>query len=258
MSTILERIVETKKEEVAALKQQGLPQFGPVDAPRGFARALLARQEQGHLAIIAEAKKASPSKGLIAPDFDPVGMARHYQENGASAVSVLTDHSFFQGALDYLVQVRAAVRIPVIRKDFIIAPIQIAEAHQAGADAVLLIAAILSPAQLQEFRVQAEELGMDALVEVHNEAELESALASGAKLVGVNNRNLHDFTVDLQTTFRLKALIPDTLPLVSESGISSAEELRRLKRAGITAALIGESLMRSGQGGSLLSELAQV
>lgn len=258
MSTILERIVETKKEEVALLKRKGLPQFGPVDAPRGFLQALITRRGQGHLAIIAETKKASPSKGLIAPDFDPVGMARHYQANGASAVSVLTDRSFFQGALDYLVQVRAAVTVPVIRKDFIIAPLQIAEAHQAGADAVLLIAAILSPAQLQEFRVQTEELGMDALVEVHNEAELESALTSGAKLVGVNNRNLHDFSVDLQSTFRLKALVPDTLPLVSESGISSAEELRRLKEAGITAALIGESLMRSGRGGSLLAELAQV
>ena len=257
MPTILDTIVAHKREEVAALKKRGLPEPRPVDPPRGFIRGLTGGKKS-NVAIIAEAKKASPSKGLIAPDFDPAGMARHYEAGGASAVSVLTDRRFFQGELDFLVQVRAAVQLPVIRKDFLIAPIQIEEAHLAGADAILLIAAILAPAQLREFREQAKELGMDALVEVHDEAELETALASGAELVGVNNRNLHDFTVDLNTTFRLKALVPEGVPLVSESGIATSEDIRRLKKAGVAAALVGESLMRAGREGTLLQEFAAV
>ena len=257
MPTILDAIVAHKREEVAALKKRGLPEPRPADPPRGFIRGLTALKKS-NVAIIAEAKKASPSKGLIAPNFDPAGMARHYEAGGASAVSVLTDRRFFQGELDFLVQVRAAVQLPVIRKDFLIDPIQIEEAHIAGADAILLIAAILAPAQLREFREQARELGMDALVEVHDEAELETALASGAELVGVNNRNLHDFTVDLNTTFRLKRLVPAGIPLVSESGIATSEDIRRLKEAGVAAALIGESLMRAGRNGTLLRELAAV
>ena len=256
MASILDRIVARKREEVAALKRRGLPPEREKDGPRGFIRALVARRAGGQVAIVAEAKKASPSRGLIAPDFDPVAIARHYQAAGAAAVSVLTERHFFQGGLDDLVQVRAAVQVPVLRKDYIIDALQIEEAAAAGADAVLLIAAILSPGQLRAFREQAAAYGMDALVEVHDEAELESALTSGAQLVGVNNRNLHDFTVDLARSFRLKALVPDSVPLVSESGITSVHELLRLKEAGITAALIGESLMRSGKSGPLLAELA--
>lgn len=257
MPTILDTIVAHKREEVAALKRRGLPEPRPVDPPRGFIRGLTAGKKSA-VAIIAEAKKASPSKGLIAPNFDPAGMARHYEAGGASAVSVLTDRRFFQGELDFLVQVRAAVQLPVIRKDFVIDPIQIEEAHIAGADAILLITAILAPAQLREFREQAKELGMDALVEVHDEAELETALTSGAELVGVNNRDLRDFTVDLNTTFRLKRLVPAGLPLVSESGIMTSEDILRLKEAGVAAALIGESLMRAGREGTLLQEFAAV
>ena len=257
MPTILDTIVAHKRGEVAALKKRGLPEPHPVDPPRGFIRGLTALKKS-NVAIIAEAKKASPSKGLIAPDFDPAAIARHYEAGGASAVSVLTDRRFFQGDLDFLVQARAAVRLPVIRKDFLIDPIQLDEAQIIGADAVLLIAAILEPAQLRDFREQAKSLGMDALVEVHDEAELEIALASGAELVGVNNRNLHDFTVDLNATFRLKALVPDGVPLVSESGIATKDDIRRLKEAGVAAALIGESLMRAGSAGTLLKEFAAV
>lgn len=254
-STILDTIVAKKFEEVAQLRRQGLPAQTEVDAPRGFMRALIAKPG---VAIIAEAKKASPSKGLIEPNFDPVRVAENYERNGAAAISVLTDRHFFQGELDFLVRIRKHVGLPVLRKDFIIDPLQIEEAHRAGADAILLIVAILSPTQLRDFRLQAEALGMDALVEVHDEAELEHALASEARLIGINNRNLHDFSVDLSTTFRLKALIPAGVPVVSESGIATIEDMRRLKEAGIDAALIGESLMRAGSKGTLLQEFTAV
>ncbi len=255
MATILDTIVAKKHEEVAELRRRGLPAPAAVDAPRGFIRALTAKPG---VAIIAEAKKASPSKGLIEPDFDPVQVAKSYEGNGAAAISVLTDRHFFQGELDFLIRIRREVGLPVLRKDFIIDPLQIEEARLAGADAVLLIAAILSPAQLHDFREQAESFGMDALVEVHGEAELGQALVSGARLIGINNRNLHDFTVDLGTSFRLKALVPEGIPVVSESGISTVEDILRLKEAGIDAALIGESLMRSGRSGTLLQEFASV
>lgn len=255
MATILDTIVAKKHEEVAELRRQGPPAPTAVDAPRGFMRALTAKPG---VAIIAEAKKASPSKGLIEPNFDPVQVAKHYKENGAAAISVLTDRHFFQGELDFLIRIRKEVDLPVLRKDFIIDPLQIEEAHRAGADAILLIAAILSPAQLQGFREQAEGLGMDALVEVHDEAELGQALVSGARLIGINNRNLHDFTVDLDTSFRLKALVPEGIPVVSESGITKLEDILRLKKANIDAALIGESLMRSGSSGTLLQEFTSV
>lgn len=254
-NTILDTIVAKKHEEIAQLRRQGLPTKKEVDPPRGFIRAL---QSKSGVAIIAEAKKASPSKGLIEPNFDPVQVAENYERNGAAAISVLTDRHFFQGELDFLSRIRAHVALPVLRKDFIIDPLQIEEAHVAGADAILLIAAILSPALLRDFRLQAESMGMDVLVEVHNEAELEQALSSEARLIGINNRNLHDFSVDLGTTFRLKALMPAGIPVVSESGIATMEDMRRLKEAGIDAALIGESLMRAGSKGTLLQEFAAV
>ncbi|WLE96282.1 MAG: indole-3-glycerol phosphate synthase TrpC [Candidatus Electrothrix communis] len=251
-SMILDTIVARKKEEVAALKQQGirpLESEAPLDPPRGFMQALL---DAPGVAIIAEAKKASPSKGVIEPNFDPQKIARNYKQGGAHAMSVLTDRDFFQGSIDYIPLVRNTVDLPVLRKEFIIDPLQIEEAAAFGSDAILLIAAILETAQLREFRLQAEEAGMDVLVEVHNEAELEKTLAAESRLIGINNRNLNDFNVDLETTFRLQREIPTDIPIVSESGISSRSEMLRLQEAGITAALIGESLMRSNEQGKTL------
>jgi len=253
---ILDTIVARKYEEVAALKERGLPQLEqPVEAPRGFIRALTTAPG---VAIIAEAKKASPSKGVIQPDFDPVRIARNYRLGGAHCLSVLTDVDFFQGSLDYIPLVREAVNLPVLRKDFIIDPLQIEEASAVGADAVLLIAAILDVEQLRDFRLLAESLGMDALVEVHDERELDAALAAESRLIGVNNRNLNDFTVSLETTFRLLKKIPKTTPVVSESGIASVSDMLRLKAAGVKAALIGESLMRAGKQDQLLREFLAI
>ncbi len=253
---ILDTIVARKHEEVAALKERGLPQLEqPVEPPRGFIRALTAAPG---VAIIAEAKKASPSKGVIQPDFDPVRIARNYKQGGAHCLSVLTDVDFFQGALAYIPLVREAVNLPVLRKDFIIDPLQIEEARAVGADAILLIAAILDVEQLRDFRLLAESLGMDALVEVHDERELDAALAAGSRLIGVNNRNLNDFTVSLETTFRLLQKIPKTTPVVSESGIASVSDMLRLKAAGVKAALIGESLMRAGKQDQLLREFLAI
>lgn len=254
---ILDTIVARKHEEVAELRRAGIQlphefRNRPIDRPRGFIQALL---DYPGVSIIAELKKASPSKGLISRDFDPVRIACNYEQQGAQAVSVLTDVDFFQGSLSYLLQVREAIRLPVIRKDFIIDPLQIDEAKTYGADAILLIAAILDEGQLREYRQQAEQHGMDVLVEVHDEAELETALRAGSRLIGVNNRNLRDFTVDLSTTLRLKKLLPPEVPLVSESGLSCREDIDQLARAGVTAALIGESLMRAGSTGTLLQEL---
>jgi indole-3-glycerol phosphate synthase len=249
---ILDTIVARKKEEVAQLRQRGIKRYeGEIDPPRGFTRALL---DHGPVAIIAEAKKASPSKGVIQPDFDPVSIARNYKEGGAQAMSVLTDVDFFQGSIDYIPLVRNAVDLPVLRKEFIIDPIQIEEAAAYGADAVLLIAAILETGQMRDFRIQAEEYGMDVLVEVHDEEELDRALAADSPLIGINNRNLSTFKVDLETTFFLQERIPRHVPVVSESGISSVDEIQRLRQAGITAALIGESLMRSGRQGETLRQ----
>ena len=254
---ILDTIVAKKKEEVSLLKARGIhlpPAFlhKPIDPPRGFRQALLDYPE---VAIIAEVKKASPSKGVIRPDFDPVAIARGYEENGAQAVSVLTDEQFFQGSLLYLLQVREAVKLPVLRKEFIIDPLQIEEAHVHGADAILLMASILDVGQLRDFQACAQGYGMDCLVEVHDERELEVVLATGADLIGVNNRNLKDFSMDIETTFRLKKLIPADIPVVGESGLKTREDLRRLQEEGITAALIGETLMRGSAGGNTLQGL---
>lgn len=249
---ILDTIVARKREEVAALKKTGLkPLDREIDPPRGFYDALV---DFSGVAIIAEAKKASPSKGVIQPDFDPVRIAKRYKAGGAQAMSVLTDVDFFQGSIDYIPQVRDAVDLPVLRKEFIIDPLQIEEAIAYGADAILLIAAILDVAQMRDFRQLAEELGMDVLVEVHDESEAESALEAGSRLIGINNRNLNDFTVDLNTTLRLQRLIPGEIPVVSESGIATKEDMAKLREAGVAAALIGESLMRSMDQGELLKE----
>lgn len=250
---ILDTIVARKKEEVGELRRSGLIAPDCEVAPRrGFQRALT---ESADLAIIAEAKKASPSQGVIRPDFDPAAIAASYKEGGARAMSVLTDRDFFQGDLSYIPLVRNTVDLPVLRKDFIIDEIQIDEAGLYGADAILLIAAILDQAQMAEYLAKAIELGMDVLVEVHDEAELEQALAAGSRLIGVNNRDLRDFSVDLGTTFRLKQRLPAGIPLVSESGIRDRNDIQRLRDEGVSAALIGESLMRAPDPGAALRAL---
>ncbi len=252
---ILDTIVARKKEEVARLLRDGIVEPGQeVPSPRGFAAALLV---DGPAAVIAEAKKASPSKGVIRADFDPRVIARNYRDGGASAMSVLTDETFFQGSLAYIPMVRAEVALPVLRKDFIIHEAQIREAALWGADAILLIAAILDRSQMVDFLQQAAELGLDVLTEVHDEAELEKSLAAGARLIGINNRNLRDFTVDLETTFRLQRQIPVDIPVVSESGIRSGDDMARLAAAGITAVLIGETLMRADDQAAALRQLRQ-
>lgn len=254
---ILDTIVEEKKKEVADLKRLGvkLPeQFHAekVDPPRGFIDALVRSSD---VSIIAEVKKASPSKGVICKDFNPVEIAESYQRNGARAISVLTDKQFFQGSLLYMMEVRDAVVLPILRKDFIIDELQIKEAAEHGADAILLIAAILDFSQLKEYRHCAEEHGMDVLVEVHDERETELAVESGSRLIGINNRNLKDFSMDLGTTFRLKKIIPGEIPVVSESGLESQDDIARLAEAGVAAALIGESLMRAGTDSVFLQKL---
>ncbi len=241
---ILDTIVERKRQEVKTLLSRGIgrPAEG-MDPPRGFMEALTSVPE---VAIIAEAKKASPSKGVICPDFDPVRIARDYEAAGAQAVSVLTDEDFFQGSLEYIPLVRRAVGLPVLRKDFIIHEIQIKQAEAYGADAILLIAAILDQVQIRDYLAMAHELEMDVLVEVHDEAEVAMAVTAGSRLIGINNRNLKDFSVDLETTFRLQRLIPAGIPVVSESGIRDYQDMRRLAEHGVRAALIGETLMRAG------------
>jgi len=257
MAHILDVIVAKKKEEVALLRNHGvhIPEAfaeKEIQSPRGFRKALI--DYQG-VAIIAEVKKASPSKGVICPNFDPVAIATDYQKNGAQAISVLTDRDFFQGSLLYLLQVRECVDLPILRKEFIIDPLQIEEAHICGADAILLMASILDIHQLNDFLAQAKEYAIDCLVEVHDEAELETVLMTDANLIGINNRNLKDFSMDTETTFRLKKMIPDTIAVVGESGLKTAEDIQRLDQAGVCAALIGESLMRGKNGGNSLQGL---
>jgi indole-3-glycerol phosphate synthase len=270
--TILETIVQEKQREVALLPQRSVSvadlkaALEARGARRDFAAALQ-RPRRGPLALIAEVKKASPSAGLIRPNFDPVSIAREYEAAGASCLSVLTDTKFFQGTLDYLKQVRAAVSLPLLRKDFIIDERQILEAVQWGADAILLIVAILSDKQLRQFHALATQAGLAALVEVHDEAELDRALSVGAQLIGVNNRNLKTFKVDLATTERLAARlalssrstlhppVPPSPLLVAESGIHTHADVARLLRCGAQAMLVGESLMRHSDIGAKIKEL---
>jgi indole-3-glycerol phosphate synthase len=260
MAHILDTIVSRKKEEVAVLKRNGVQVPEPfadkhISPPRGFRDALINYPE---VAIIAEAKKASPSKGLICPDFDPVQIAIDYEKNGAQAISVLTDVDFFQGSLLYLLQARESVNLPILRKEFIIDPLQIEEAHICGADAILLMASILDLFQLKDFMDQAKEYSIDCLVEVHDEEELETVLETNANLIGINNRNLKDFSMDTETTFRLKKMIPSDIAVVGESGLKTAEDIKKLGNAGVCAALIGETLMRGRNGGNSLQGLRAI
>jgi indole-3-glycerol phosphate synthase len=256
--SILDTIVEEKKREIERLPKQtvSVSDLRTAVQARGGMRdfaGALHRPSAGSLALIAEIKKASPSAGVICPDFDPVRIARDYEGSGASCLSVLTDEQFFQGSLEYLKRVRDAVRLPLLRKDFIIDERQILESIQWGADAILLIVAILDDVQLKHFHTLAMGAGLAALVEVHDEVELEHALALGAELIGINNRNLKTFKVDLATTERLAARARSALPsnaraplLVAESGIHTQADVERLVTCGAQAILVGESLMRQG------------
>ena len=264
MANILNQIVEEKKREVAKLPARLIAAGDLRDAmlEHGERREFLVALRQprhGNIALIAEVKKASPSAGIICKDFDPVKIAKNYEGAGASCLSVLTDEKFFQGSLDYLRQIRAAVKIPLLRKDFIIDERQILESIEWGADAILLIVAILTDEQLRKFHSLAMEAGLAALVEVHDEKELERALKIGATLIGVNNRDLKTFKVDLTTTERLASKLKSSadLPaagsrdaratlLVAESGIHTRADVERLRKCGANAVLVGESLMRDG------------
>ena len=244
--TILDRIVEGKHEELAAARaavsaEDLHARIADLPAPRDFAAAL---SRPGQVTLIAEVKKASPSAGLIRPDFDPVAIGRAYQAGGAACLSVLTDERWFQGSADYLRAVRAAVDLPILRKDFVLDEYQILEARAWGADAVLLIAAILPAARLAELLGSALELGLTALVEVHSAEETAVAVDLGAKLIGINNRDLRVFRTDLATTETLRPMIPADRGVGPEGGIRSADDVARLRACGAQAMLVGESLMR--------------
>jgi indole-3-glycerol phosphate synthase len=254
--TILEKIMHARVHELIGARNR-LPAaslenvLDRAAALRPFKNALKARSP----AVIAEIKRASPSAGMIREDFDPVRIAREFQDAGAAALSVITEVKYFRGGLEILAQLRWNVKLPLLRKDFIIDPYQVLEARHAGADAVLLVAALLDTPTLASLRAESERLGMEALVEVHNEPELERALDAGATLVGVNNRDLRTFDVSLEVSFHLARAIPKGVLAVAESGIRTAEDLRRLSDAGYRGFLVGEHLMRSPSPGAALAEL---
>jgi indole-3-glycerol phosphate synthase len=258
----LEEIVEATRRRVNGRRcQRPVAQLAMLSEtappPRDFIGALRGALRQPSFAIIAEIKRASPSKGWLSRELDSRDLARSYERGGASALSVLTEPKYFHGSPDDLVLARGAVGLPVLCKDFILGERQIFEARLWGADAVLLIAAILTPGELAHLIGVAGSVGMAALVETHQEDELEAALQAGARLVGINNRNLKDFAVDLETTFRLRPLVPLDVTVVSESGIRSSADLARLRGAGVHAALVGETLVTSPDPESRLRELLQ-
>jgi indole-3-glycerol phosphate synthase len=253
---ILDKIIEVKREEVARLisrrpLQELKRAVADLPSPRNFAEAIEGRE----CAVIAEVKRRSPSKGIMREDFDPARIALLYEENGAAAVSVLTDGTFFGGDVTHLTDIRERVGLPLLRKDFIIDLHQIYESRYIRADAILLIAGVLEMPQLKEYAGLASSLGLSVLCEVHSEGELDKALASGARLIGINNRDLTTFSVDLQTSLRLAPLIPADRIIVSESGIRSRRDIEKLRNAGIHAFLISETLMQSDDMGCKLREL---
>ena len=258
--TILDDIAAYKRAEVAVAKTL-LPlaeieeRARRADPPRGFAAALKRARDEKQYGLIAELKKASPSKGLIRPDFDPASLARAYEFGGATCLSVLTDGPSFQGSLDYLEQARSATSLPVLRKDFMVDTYQILESRAWGADCVLVIMAMLDDAVARELLATAHRWKMDALVEVHDGSELERALALGTKMVGINNRDLNTFVTDLDVTLRLASRVPDGILVVAESGLGTSEDLERLARVDVRTFLIGESLMRETDVASATSRL---
>jgi indole-3-glycerol phosphate synthase len=242
---VLARIVEHKRTELPALERSREAFLARAEAARAHRRDFAAALRAHPPAIVSEIKKASPSKGLLSKDFDPRRIARAYEQGGAAALSVLTEERFFQGSAADLESARQCVSIPVLRKDFTIAEIHVHQAAAMGADAILLIAAILTPAEMRRFRELAGAYGIASLVEVHDEEELARAVDSGPEILGVNNRNLHTFEVTLETSLRLAARMPAGVTLISESGIHSGEDVRKLRQAGYHGFLVGEHLMKS-------------
>jgi indole-3-glycerol phosphate synthase len=260
MSDILDKIVAVKHQEVAAAKKRKSLEAMRADAEsrvltRDFLGALRDKMAVGRPAVIAEIKKASPSKGVLRADFVPADIAQSYAEYGAACLSVLTDVQFFQGSVDYLKQARASCQLPVLRKDFMVDAYQIYESRAMGADCILLIAACLDDAQMKDFESIARSLNMAVLVEVHDQPELERALKLKTPLVGINNRNLQTFEVSLDTTLSLKAQVPANRILVTESGIHTRDDVLRMGAAGVSAFLVGEAFMRAVDPGTALSEL---
>ncbi|HEY9280995.1 MAG TPA: indole-3-glycerol phosphate synthase TrpC [Eoetvoesiella sp.] len=260
MNDILLKILDTKKAEVATARQMRsesdvLREAKSRKDVRGFVRAIEAKINQNKPAVIAEIKKASPSKGVIRENFNPSEIAASYAAHGAACLSVLTDVQFFQGAYDYLRQARAACTLPVLRKDFIIDAYQIAHSRALGADCILLIVAALSPSQLREFESLAIELNMDVLIEVHDRDELDIALQLQSPLLGINNRNLRSFKTSLQNTIDLLPLIPDGKLIVTESGIATPDDVKLMREHNVNAFLVGETFMRAPEPGLALQEL---
>lgn len=258
--TILKKILARKHEEIAERSAQvTIPQLiekaKSASAPRGFAAAIAAKIAAGQSGVIAEIKKASPSKGVIREDFDPAAIAESYEKGGACCLSVLTDVDFFQGADEYLKMARSASSLPVIRKDFIIDEYQIYEARAMSADCILLIVSALSEEQLNQLHEVARSLGMDVLIEVHDEAELDIALKLDNPMVGINNRNLHSFEVSLENTYQLLSKIPDNKIVITESGIHSPADVAAMRQHNVNAFLVGEAFMRSEEPGELLAEM---
>lgn len=260
MNDVLERILATKAEEVATARQLRSESELRREAEarqdvRGFGAALENVIASGRAGVIAEIKKASPSKGVIRPDFNPAAIAGSYAAHGAACLSVLTDVKFFQGSHDFLRQARAACSLPVLRKDFIIDPFQVVESRALGADCILLIVAALKPAQLRDMEALAHQLGMDVLVEVHDARELDIALELNTPLLGINNRNLRNFEVSLQNTLDLLPRIPAGKRVVTESGIVTPEDVQAMRSQGVDAFLVGETFMRAAEPGAELQRL---
>jgi len=258
--TILKKILARKHEEIAERSAQvSIPQLiekaKTASVPRGFAAAIAAKIAAGQSGVIAEIKKASPSKGVIREDFDPAAIAQSYEKGGACCLSVLTDVDFFQGADEYLKMARSASTLPVIRKDFIIDEYQIYEARAMGADCILLIVSALSEEQLNQLHEVARSLGMDVLIEVHDGAELDIALKLDNPMVGINNRNLHSFEVSLENTYQLLSKIPDDKIVITESGIHSPADVAAMRQHNVNAFLVGEAFMRSEEPGERLAEM---
>ena len=260
MSDILKKIISTKRDEILQRKKNiSLSSLESaiksIAEPRGFKKSLLNSIKRGKPAIIAECKKASPSKGVICQNYDPAAVANQYQIGGASCISVLTDTNYFQGADQHLAAAKRACSLPILRKDFMIDPYQIIESRNIGADCILLIVACLSTSQIKELSSLSYSLGMDVLVEAHNSEELEIAMAIPDAIIGINNRDLKTFKTDIKTTIELKKLIPESKLLVTESGIVSSENIKTLRENGINSFLVGEAFMKTNQPGEALKKL---